>query len=157
MKYLTWICLWALGISGSVLAQNPHVKDQLESLKIAFFTNALSLNAEEARSFWPIYNSYADEVEKNRKNSNRKQYEIRQAFMGSDNDLVEKLLDEYIEFKKVEYDISKKYHTQFKEILPIRKVAQLYKAEKDFRTRILTEIRNRQNEKRRQGGRRKQN
>ena len=53
----------------------------------------------------------------------------------SDNEL-EKLLDDMIDFKQKELDVKKRYHEEFKDILPIRKVAKLYHAEEQFKKRM---------------------
>ncbi|RMG16701.1 MAG: hypothetical protein D6730_24855 [Bacteroidetes bacterium] len=154
MNQLHWIWILLLCWSPCGLqAQQPGpVKERLQNMKIAFFTQELSLTTEEAQRFWPVYNEYTHELEANTRKMNQKQHEMRQAFLGSDDALIERLLDEYIEFKKTEYDISKKYHEKFKEILPIRKVARLYKAERDFKARILREL-----ERRKQNNRNNRN
>jgi hypothetical protein len=37
----------------------------------------------------------------------------------------------------------KKYHNQFKQVLPIKKVAMLYRAEDDFKKELLEKIKER--------------
>lgn len=142
-----WLCLM-VGLSLSASAQDGQLRERMEAMKVAFFTQELSLTTEEAQAFWPVYNEFSDALARHKRSVNQKQQQMRQAFMGSDDQRVEELLDEYIELQRGEYDISKKYHAKFKEILPIRKVARLYKAEKDFRARILQEIQKRQRERR---------
>jgi ABC-type uncharacterized transport system substrate-binding protein len=52
----------------------------------------------------------------------------------------EKLVDGEIIFRQQELDIIKKYHAQFKKILPIKKVALLYKAQEDYKKELLKQI-----------------
>ena len=65
----------------------------------------------------------------------------------SDADL-EKTVDNEIIFRQNELEILKKYHPQFKKILPIKKVAKLYKSEEDFKRRLLDMIQDRREDRR---------
>lgn len=54
-----------------VTAQEPQRKmmgqrQNIEVLKVAYFTKHLSLTTEEAEKFWPLYNAYTSEVRKAR-------------------------------------------------------------------------------------------
>lgn len=54
-----------------VTAQEPPRKmmgqrQNIEVLKVAYFTKHLSLTTEEAEKFWPLYNGYTSEVRKAR-------------------------------------------------------------------------------------------
>jgi len=44
--------------------------EKLESLRIAFITNKLSLTTTESEKFWPIYNVYRKEVTEIRRQAN---------------------------------------------------------------------------------------
>ena len=65
MKNQLFYTLFLLILTGStVFAQGNNSqfnKTKLESAKVAFITNRLSLTPEQAEKFWPIYNKYADE------------------------------------------------------------------------------------------------
>ncbi len=54
-----------------ISAQEPQRKmmgqrQNIEVLKVAYFTKHLSLTTEEAEKFWPLYNGYTSEVRKAR-------------------------------------------------------------------------------------------
>ena len=58
-----------LFVSFSFYAQSQSMKEkkeQIKSLKVAFFTTELDLTTNEAEKFWPLYNTYDD-----------KQFELR--------------------------------------------------------------------------------
>lgn len=61
------------------------------------------------------------------------------------------LADAYLEHKMVEYELQRKYHEKFKQVLPVRKVALLYKAEQQFKAEILRMLRRERMENRRNG------
>ena len=43
--------------------KRKEIKDKIESQKIAFITQKLSLTSDEAKVFWPIYNEYKTKKE----------------------------------------------------------------------------------------------
>jgi hypothetical protein len=53
---------------------------------------------------------------------------------------IEKAVDGEIAFRQAELDIQKKYHPQFKKVLPIRKVGRLYRAEEEFKRELLNKL-----------------
>lgn len=114
------------------LAQDGQGNEKIEQLKIAFITKHLKLTTDEAQKFWPVYNQY--EAEKK---------QIRQSTIGSvkelkdDGDFTNAEADQailkYIEFKSKDLELTKKYITEFKKILPSTKVAKLVTAEERFK------------------------
>ncbi len=124
-------------------ANRGEKREQLESMKIAFLTKKLSLTPEEAQTFWPVYNSYSDELEKLRENRRKDVKDARDQFDAMDDKDVEKLVDGEIVFRQSELDILKKYNAQFKKSLPIKKVAKLYRAEDDFKRELIQKIQER--------------
>jgi hypothetical protein len=123
-------------------------KERLESIKIGMITNRLDLSPEEAKVFWPVYNKYSDELEDLRKNRRDNLLNTRENFDKMSDAEIEKAVDNEIAFRSAEVDIMKKYHPQFKKILPIQKVAKLYKTEEDFKRRLVEMIRDRKGDKR---------
>jgi hypothetical protein len=119
---------------------DPERREQIESMKIAFITKRLDLTPEEAKKFWPVYNQYSGELEKHRKARMEQRRDLRDRENLSESDY-EKVVDGEIAFRQQELDILKKYNGQFKQILPMRKVAQLYRAEEDFKRELLERIR----------------
>jgi hypothetical protein len=119
---------------------------QYEAFKIAFFTQRLSLTSEEAKAFWPIYDRYTEAMSQLRRQGRAKQAEMRDAFPSGTEAQLETLSDAYIDIITSESGIRQEYHRAFKQVLPIRKVVLLYKAEQDFKRELLEEI-----QRRRQG------
>jgi len=143
-KYL--ICFISAFIPVLLFAQPP--KEKLESLKIGFLTERLKLTPDEAKVFWPVYNQFQDELEKVRKQRRETFRNPNETFDDiSDKDL-EKMIDNEIIQRQNELEIMKKYNPQFKQVLPIRKVALLYKTEEDFKRKLLTMISERKAERR---------
>lgn len=129
-----------------LFAQQP--KEKLESLKIGFITERLKLSPEEAKVFWPVYNQYQDELEKIRKQRRETFRNPSETFDNLNDVELEKMVDNEIVFRQNELDIMKKYYPKFKQVLPVRKVALLYKTEEDFKRKLLEMIRERKAERR---------
>ncbi len=113
--------------------QNPG--DKIEALRIAYITQQLNLTPEEAQKFWPVYNSYKNDLQTMRKN-----------FKGADL-TAEQQLD--LEQKKL--DLKKKYKPQFETALGTEKLNQLYNLERKFQEK-LKEVREQRMQQRGNGG-----
>ena len=133
MKNVTLLLL-ILGISiGSFKAQGdaPQKKENRKARKIAFITSKLELTPVEAEKFWPVYNQ-AETEKKALKKEHKSAHPKKKISEMSDAE-VEKLIDSGLEFQQKELDLRKKYHANFKEVLPIKKVAKLLRLEHEFK------------------------
>ena len=136
--------LLMIGFACTAQPMGPHhdKRGQIEAHKIAFITGALDLTPEEAQVFWPVYNQCQKEREEFRK-SNRKQFKEG----GEHNPLdemsdkeVEILVDNEIAMRQKELDMDKECHAKYKQVLPIKKIAKLYRAEMEFKKVLLKKM-----------------
>lgn len=135
------LLLFALFLSLQGFAQgNASKKEALEAMKVAFITQKLGLTPEEAQVFWPIYNQYETELDALRKKRKDEKVSAMDDVSKVNDKELEKVVDGEIIFRQQELDIIKKYHAQFKKILPIKKVAMLYKAQEDYKKELLKQI-----------------
>ena len=128
--------------SRPVSPQKTEKREEIESYRIAFLTQKLSLTPEEAQRFWPVFNQFTAEMKAVKANrvSNR---DMKNDIQNQSDKDVEKMVDGEIATRQQELDVVKKYHTQFKQVLPIKKVAILYRAENEFKKELLEKIRER--------------
>ena len=137
-------CMVALAQPASrpVSPQKTEKREEIESYRIAFLTQKLSLTPEEAQRFWPVFNQFTAEMKALKANrvSNR---DMKNDIQNQSDKDVEKMVDGEIATRQQELDVVKKYHTQFKQVLPIKKVAILYRAENEFKKELLDKIRER--------------
>jgi hypothetical protein len=125
----------------SLIAQKGKIKDRIEPLKIAYITQKLGLTSEEAQKFWPVYNKFNDDLQKLRSSTKDKLAdELSELASMSETD-AEKTLNEMLNYKISEAEMIKKYASEFKKVLPIKKVVMLYKAENDFKRELLKKLR----------------
>ncbi|HEX8515824.1 MAG TPA: hypothetical protein VF868_06460 [Bacteroidia bacterium] len=120
--------------------QREEKRDNIESMKIAFLTKKLSLTPEEAQQFWPVYNQYTDKIQELRRKRRTEHKEIKHNIDEMSDKEVEQDVDNEIIFRQKEIDIQKEYHTKFKAVLPVKKVAKLYQAEEQFKRVLLDKL-----------------
>ncbi|MDP9042052.1 MAG: hypothetical protein M3N30_08720 [Bacteroidota bacterium] len=121
MKRLLLLTGFALYLLTCV-AQNGS---RLEALKIAYITKRLNLSPDEAQKFWPVYNQYADELQKARQDAARTNK--------SEIELDESLLN-----------IRKKYNSLFSQAISPQKIDIFFKSEKEFGNFVQKEMERRQ-------------
>jgi Skp family chaperone for outer membrane proteins len=126
----------------SVSAQDPKDarKEEIASYKVAYLTKEIDLTPDEAKKFWPVYNAMQEEIEGIRKEKRAKMA----AFRGKPETMTDKDSEVYIEarfvYKQKELDIEKKYSERFKAVLPVKKIAKLYRAEEGFKKELIRKI-----------------
>lgn len=135
------------GVLCPLQAQPGDKRENIESMKIAFITRKLNLTPEEAKKFWPVYNQFSDELKAVRENRMKTNRDLKESEQQLTDKEVEKMVDGEIAFRQQELDLVKKYNAQFKQALPIRKVAQLYRAEEEFKKELLERIRERREQR----------
>lgn len=150
------MCLMALGTVLKAQLGPKLPKERLQTLRIAYFSEKLNLTPVEAQQFWPVYNGFAEEVDKLREERFKILGDLKHNFDSKTDTELEKAADKHIELFEKEVALQRKYHSKFKEVLPIAKVLSLYKAEKEFPRWLLKQVRERRREEGggRPGGRR---
>lgn len=111
-------------------------KEELEAQKVAFITTKLELTTEESKLFWPVYDEKEKEVKEVRKKIRENVKEGKGMDDMSDED-VKKMMEDIFTLKKQELDIEEKYNKKFQEVIPVKKVAKLYMAERKFNEEVL--------------------
>jgi len=112
-----------VGCSITTFSQKQEPRINMYALKVAFITKDLNLTTEEAEKFWPVYNTYIDELKKARKESG----------------------DDIIGFEEKMVAIKKKYAVDFKRILASDERAnKVFLADRNFGNAIKKELQNRQ-------------
>lgn len=133
-----------LSISFSALAQGnkenkncPLDDEKMKAEKVSFITEKVDLTVKEAQVFWPLYNEFNEKMDVLFKEEHKISREIKKSISTlSDKDL-EKKLDRLIDIKDERAELEKTYHEKYKTVLPVKKVALLYQADREFRKYLL--------------------
>lgn len=133
------LLIWLISV-GSLWAQPPAGASQadIEALKVGFITRRLNLTADEAKVFWPVYDAYAAEMKEVKEGMRLEKRNAKKNFDLMTDKEVDEAMESMLAYKRRELDVTLKYHEEFKRVLPVRKVGQLYRAEQEF-TRLLLE------------------
>jgi hypothetical protein len=138
MKKLIALLLLTGGISTYVKAQKDHEDktDKIEAYKIAFITDKLHLTPKEASAFWPVYNEYSSKVSNLRKKEHERVKSFNQIVDITDAQ-AEGFIRDYLAYKEQHADLTERYITEFRKVLPLAKVAKLVTLEQEFKMQLL--------------------
>ncbi len=156
MKKIQLLLPTLLLVSSIALAQPGQVdkmnkgerKEKVEAMKIAYLTTKLELSPTEAQQFWPVFNEFEAKIQAIRQSRRKDSREGQDNLDQLSDKEVESLIDSEVAFRQKELDVMKEYHSKFKAVLPIRKVAKLYRAQEDFKRELLKKIQERKGERR---------
>ncbi|MDA9773755.1 hypothetical protein N9B82_02255 [Saprospiraceae bacterium] len=110
-------------------------KEKIENLKIAFITKELNLTPTESEKFWPIYNSYQNELKAIRKDAKGDQKrEDMDNMSDADADV---MLTKYMTMQREKLDLEAETMKSLKPILGSKRILQLMKVEGKFKRQIL--------------------
>ena len=126
----------------SLLLMQGYAQDgsRIEQAKIGYITNKLNLSSAEAEKFWPLYNEYKSKIKAIRKEMRMDMKEIQNLDAISDKE-AETTLNDIISSEQRTLDLKKEYFVKFKQILPIKKVILLVRAEREFNKEVLMQMR----------------
>jgi hypothetical protein len=127
-----------LGLSAIVLAQpgNPEARgERIQSYRIAVFTEVLQLTPDEAQGFWPVYNAYIDKRE-----ALQEQYKPSKQLDAMSDSEVEDQIKRHFEKQQKDLDLEKNLYQDLRKVLPLRKIARLPNAEREFRESLLKKL-----------------
>lgn len=133
-------------VSSSSFAQERNgegrekMRSRIEAQKISYITQKLDLSPKEAQAFWPVYN----ELEKKKQDNRHKTKSLFKRLYLEKDSIPEaelsKISDQLIDLRLEDAQLEKKYHIEFKKILPAKKILDLYHTEKQFQGMLLRQI-----------------
>ena len=136
LKKILIIALLMVSVIGTN-AQKESKREKMEALKIAFITEKLDLTKEESQKFWPVFNQY----QKDKKAiSERKKGDKKPDFDSMSDSEIENFIDSKLVKAQNLLNLRKEYLGEFKKVLPIRKVAKLIQAERNFKREVLKRL-----------------
>ena len=152
-KYL--MIVLAIGMAGSLMAQKrthegekmtkEERMERFQSMKVAHLTKELDLSPEQAQTFWPVYNKYADQKKAVRKGMTRKKVE----------DMTEEEAETFVkesqEAGRAMGEIDANMMDELKGVLSATQRAKLLKAEKDFHKDVVKRFSKKKRKKSRGG------
>ena len=138
MKTLTSI-LFILSFSLITVAQGN--RDKIKALKIAFITEKLNLSEKEAQQFWPIYNSFEEDMSnlKRQAYTTRKEVDLDAI---SDEDAVQ-LLKQIRTNENKKHALENDFIDRLSKVISAKKIILMHKIEDDFKRKMFEEYKKR--------------
>jgi hypothetical protein len=141
-------CLMLISVAGFGQAATTNKQEKRQdkqeaimSQKIAFITQELQLTTDEAQKFWPIYNEYNAKKDDFTKVKREAEKNARLTGMDKLNDKqAEDLINGELQYEQQLLDLKKEYKDKFKPVIGVKKIVQLYLAEKKFNKFLLKEL-----------------
>ena len=141
ISFKTFFIVMLLVPSFCMFGQNGEFKDKLKdkfkAQKVAYITSELELSESESQKFWPIYNSYQSEIEQLKAD-----IDIKPSRDMSDKE-AEDMMYALLENRSKEIDVQKKYIQKMKTAISARKIAMLFKAERQFKEKVVSNMKER--------------
>lgn len=138
MKTLTSI-LFILSFSLLSVAQ-PN-RDKIKTLKIAYITEKLNLSEKEAQQFWPIYNSFEEDMSNLKRQSHETRKKIDITTISDDE--ASQILKEIRNNENKKYHLENDFIDKLSRVIPAKKIILMHKIEDDFKRKIFEEYRKR--------------
>ena len=129
-------------------AQQPDQKkgnhdwhQKIESEKIAYYTQAIDLTPEEAKVFWPVFDSIEKEQFALQKAERKAFHALQEALKeGKGEAEIDALLNEYLKAGEANVDLHAKNVGRYKAVLPAAKVARFFTAKENFRRHMFSSL-----------------
>lgn len=111
---------------------------RIHAAKMAYITDRLRLTSDQSANFVPLYNEYEREVRATRQSFLGK---YKNNHMQDPNDEASmKFIDDNLDYQQAIIDLKRKYNDRFLKIISPTQLAELYKAEREFRQLLLKRL-----------------
>lgn len=115
---------------------DEEMSEQLKAMRVAMITQNLNLSSDEAAKFFPIYNEYSTK----RENIKKQLKENRREGRNLTGAKLETSFKKSFELREQELALDKLYFEKFKTVIPVEKIMELYRTERQFRRMLLKEL-----------------
>ena len=116
------------------------VLEKIRADKKLMVAENMQLTEAEAKTFWPVYERYQDELFLIRARTIKMLGDYADAYEKMTNDIARKLLDEFIQIETLQLKLHKAYLPKFRKVLGDTKVARYYQIENKIQAALLYEL-----------------
>lgn len=119
-------------------------KEELQSQKIAFFTQELELTPQEAQKFWPVYNEGNKKLHAARKQINVSLKDLNNALKDEEkvsDAQIKSLMNNYFKACEEEIEVQSELFEEISKVVPVEKAAKTFSLEERFRVMLIRQLR----------------
>jgi hypothetical protein len=150
MKTLVKFVFIILLTSTVTMAQQRRPMERIHAAKIAYITDRLHLTAEQSGNFIPVYNDYEREIRETRQVFLKKYKSAEDG--DADDATYRRYIDDNLDYQQQIIDIKRKYNDRFLRILSPQQLADLSKAEREFKQILMKQLEKQRGGRFRRGG-----
>jgi hypothetical protein len=138
--------LVALLVAGPVLAQDKPadnmeiVREKVRADKKLLVADAMSLTEAEAKSFWPVYESYQKDLGALNARTLKLIEDYAAHYQTMDEAAARKLVDDYVAIERDRLALMESHLPKFRAVIPETKVARYYQIENKIRAAVNYEL-----------------
>jgi hypothetical protein len=122
-------------------------KEKIQQFKIAYFTEELKLTVAESEKFWPLYNEMEDKIKANRKDIKKVADEIAKNQDNYSDEEYKKQVNKIFDLEAAQATIKKEYYAKIAEAIGYKKATKMLKIEKEFKQKLLKELKKRKDQR----------
>lgn len=116
------------------------VMEKMRADKKLLVAENMQLTEAEAKSFWPVYDRFQDELFLVRARTLKLLGDYTNSYEKMSNDTAKKLLDEFMNIETLRLKLYQVYIPKFRKVLPETKVARYYQIENKVQAALMYEI-----------------
>ncbi len=131
------LALIVLNLSAQKHQAKGDMKQKMSEQRETFLINKLGLTDDEAKKFIPVYNEYKAEIQKNR---NSQMFDFSKEMSDKDAEIQ---LNNMLNMREKEIEIQRSYINKFKAVIPTSKIAMVLKSEREFKEKVIKNIKKR--------------
>lgn len=139
--FLVCLAMVAFSLHGQERSDRfQKAMEEMQAERVSFLTSKLELTVDEAQKFWPVYNEYLKQREEliwGRREKFGRDFKPDEAT----DEQMKKMLNDMLDQEIKQAQLKKDYYTKIQEVLPVKKVLRLQRAEQDFMNHMLNQIR----------------
>jgi len=117
--------------------------ERIHAAKMAYITDRLHLSVEQSSSFIPLYNEYEREIRNTRQDFFKKYKGIEPD--KADDATAHQAIDDNLDYQQAVIEIKRKYNDRFLKVISPQQLADLYKAEREFRQILMQRLKQQRN------------
>lgn len=116
------------------------LREKLRADKKLVIATALQLTESQGKAFWPLYNAYQSEMITHYDRVGQLVETYGRTYDGLNDEAASKLIKDYLALMTNQAALLRTYAPRFLQVLPPRKVAQLYQIENKLRALVDFEL-----------------
>jgi len=128
----------------NLAAQSPEKRERIKALKVAFITEKLQLTESEAQKFWPIYNTFEENMHKFRKDFYKKRHTDVANLSEQE---AKSILNDMVKTENEKNQLKEKFMNDLLKVIPAKKIIQLKITEDEFNKQMLEQYKKRKESK----------